>query len=71
MERLEKVIASAGLPIRIPSLQVKGLIQAMQHDKKISQGRIKFILPKKMGEVFITDEVSPSLVEEVLQDWNE
>ena len=70
MKRLEAVIAGAGLPTRIPSLPVKELIQAMQHDKKIVQGKIKFVLPGKIGEVFITDEVSPSLVEEVLSDWN-
>ena len=43
----------------------------MQHDKKVTQGKIKFVLPKKIGEVIITDNVSPSLVEKVLLDWNE
>ena len=71
LDRLEAVITGAGLPTRIPSLPVKELIQAMQHDKKIVGGKIKFILPIKIGEVFITDEVSPSLLEKVLQDWNE
>lgn len=71
LDRLEAIIADAGLPTRIPSLSVKELMQAMQHDKKITRGKIKFVLPKKIGEVFITDEVSSSLVEEVLTDWND
>jgi 3-dehydroquinate synthase len=54
-----------------PSLELGRIIQAVRHDKKILGGRIRFILPKAIGEVFITDEVSPSLVEEVLVSWHE
>ncbi len=64
--RLKDLIARAGLPTEIPSLQLEGLIQAMKHDKKILQGKLRFVLPKSIGEVFITDEVSPSLIEQVL-----
>ncbi|MFC2056651.1 3-dehydroquinate synthase [Chloroflexota bacterium] len=71
VKRLEEVIARTGLPTQIPTLQLERLAQAMKHDKKILQGKIRFVLPKKIGEVFITDEVSPSLVEEVLLNWNE
>ena len=66
LDRLKDVIARAGLPVEIPSLEVDTIIQAMKHDKKIQKGRIRFILPKAIGEVFITDEVKPALVEEVL-----
>jgi len=71
VNRLKKVIARAGLPTQIPTLQLERLIQAMKHDKKILQGKIRFVLPKSMGEVFITDEVNSSLVEQVLVEWNE
>ncbi len=64
--RLNSLIARAGLPVKIPSLQLKRLIQAMKHDKKILQGKIRFVLPKSIGEVFVTDEVSSSMIEEVL-----
>jgi len=69
--RLRNLIARAGLPTEIPSLELKKLIQAMKHDKKILQGKIRFALPKSIGEVFITDEVSPSMIEEVLVVSNE
>ena len=42
----------------------------MGHDKKIMQGKVKYILPETIGKVFITDEVDPSLVEQVLVDGN-
>jgi len=71
LRRLEAVIAGAGLPTRIPSLEIKELLQAMRHDKKIVQGKIKFVLPKNIGEVFITDEVSSTIIEQVLAGMEE
>ena len=64
--RLRRLIERAGLPTEIPNLEVEKIIQAMKHDKKILKGKIRFILPKSIGNVFITDEVSPSLIEEAL-----
>jgi len=38
----------------------------MQHDKKIVDGKIRFVLLREIGEAFITTAVSPSLVEKAL-----
>ena len=69
--RLRNLIQRASLAIETPSLELGRIIQAVRHDKKILGGRIRFVLPKAIGEVFITDKVSPSLVEEVLVGWHE
>jgi len=69
--RLKDVIGRAGLPTEIPSLQLAKLIQAMKHDKKISQGKIKFVLPKSIGNVFITEEASTSVIEQALVKQND
>jgi len=69
--RLKGVIERAGLPTDIPDLKMERIIQAMKHDKKIVGGKIRFVLSKSMGNVFVTDEVSLSLVEQVLVNWNE
>jgi len=66
LARLESLITRAGLPAKMPELETERVIQAMRHDKKISGGKMKFVLLKSIGDVFITDEVSPSLVREVL-----
>ena len=71
VNRLKELITRAGLPTEPPPLELEKIVQAMKHDKKILQGKIRFVLPRTIGEVFVTDEVSPSLVEEVLLDWNE
>jgi len=70
LDRLAEVIQRAGLPVRIPDLSTERIIQAMRHDKKIVKGRVRFILPKSIGEVFVTDEVSPAIVEDVLVNWH-
>ena len=69
--RLKGIIQRAKLTTELPDLEVEKLIQAIKHDKKILRGKIRFILPKALGSVFITDEVSLSLVEQVLVNWNE
>ena len=56
----------AGLPVEMPWLDTGRVIQAMKHDKKIVGGKVRFVLPRAIGDVFVTDEVSLSLVEEVL-----
>jgi len=71
VSRLKSLITRAGLPTEIPDLEVEKIIQVMKHDKKILQGKLRFALPKSIGNVFITDEVSPSLVEQALGGWNE
>jgi len=69
--RLKVIIQRADLTTELPNLEVEKIIQAIKHDKKILRGKIRFILPKALGSVFITDEVNLSLVEQVLVNWNE
>ncbi|MFC1865070.1 3-dehydroquinate synthase [Chloroflexota bacterium] len=66
VSRLKSLIARAGLPTELPSLELEKLIPAMKHDKKILQGKLMFALPKSIGDVFITEEVTPSLIEQAL-----
>jgi len=69
--RLKGVIEKADLPTEMPNLEVEKITRAMKHDKKVRQDKVRFVLLKSIGSVFITDEVSPSLVEEVLAGFNE
>ncbi len=67
VDRLKAIIERAGLLTEIPpNLNAEDIIQSMKHDKKIAGGRIRFVLLRSIGEVFITDEVSPSLVKKAL-----
>jgi len=70
VDRMKAVIEKAGLPTKMPELEIKALLDSMKHDKKITSGRIKFVLLKSIGEVFVTDEVDLSLVEQVIREGN-
>ena len=62
-ERVESVLVSSGLPIRIPNdLVPKQLLQAMGSDKKKKAGRLRYVLLKDVGDVFVTDEVPEEAV---------
>ncbi len=66
LSRIRELFQQAALPVAMPNLAKEKLLQAMKHDKKVRGGRIRMILPRAIGDVFITDEVSQNLIEEVL-----
>lgn len=68
VERLENLLALAGLPTGLPpGLAPDDLLASMQHDKKAAQGRLRFVLLRRLGEAFVTAEVPLPLITEVLQ----
>ncbi len=51
--RIESLLRAAGLPVQVKlsASQRKKLFEAMLLDKKVSQGEVRFVLAKKIGEV--------------------
>lgn len=66
--RQERLLRRFGLPVSCPGLSPDRLIEAMGHDKKLSQGQLSWVLPKGVGCVTIRRDVPLSAVREVL-DW--
>ncbi|MDX2273644.1 MAG: 3-dehydroquinate synthase [Cyanobacteriota bacterium] len=66
-QRQTQLLAKAGLPTRWPSdVSLADLLRAMQADKKIKQGKVQFILPRKLGQVEITQQVTEADVSQAL-----
>ncbi|MDB9460226.1 3-dehydroquinate synthase, partial [Dolichospermum circinale CS-545/17] len=66
-ERQNALIKKAGLPIQIPAaLDVEAIIDALQLDKKVKLGKVRFVLPTQIGAVKVTDEVPTEIIREVL-----
>ncbi len=56
--RIEAVLEKAGLPKRIPvNLTPAALLRAMRSDKKKAGGRLRFILIRDVGDVFVSGDV--------------
>ena len=66
VSRLKNILEKAGLPVVVPDIDIGSVMDAMQHDKKVSIGKSRFVLLNAIGNAFVTDEVSLALVEEVL-----
>lgn len=67
-ERQDCLIAKANLPNKIPAnLKAGDIIEALQADKKVKAGKIRFVLPEQIGKVKITDQVPTEIIRDVLE----
>jgi len=71
LARLELLIKHAGLPFKIPSRKIDGIIQALSHDKKIVNGRIRFVLVQRIGDALMPQAIDIKTIEQTLFNWNE
>jgi 3-dehydroquinate synthase len=66
-ERLRGLVSAYGLPVSIPAkLDPAAIKDYLKTDKKAVSGRLFFVLPTRIGRVFITDAVSEELIERVI-----
>ncbi|MEO5356683.1 MAG: 3-dehydroquinate synthase [Nitrospirae bacterium YQR-1] len=63
------LIESYGLPVSIDSnkISVKALLDAMNYDKKAESGKLKFVLPEKIGTVKVLKGINSEDIEAVLR----
>jgi 3-dehydroquinate synthase len=67
-DRQLALIQKAGLPTHLPTdIDIDAVIAALQTDKKVMAGKVRFILPTQIGTATITDEVPASVIRQVLQ----
>jgi 3-dehydroquinate synthase len=73
VERIERLLDSLGLPIRIPSrYSTEAIVAATARDKKVRAGRVHYALPSRIGRIpappNTTREVDERLVDEALNE---
>lgn len=57
--RVASVINACGLPTTIPRVMSTGqILEAVKRDKKFSQGAIRFVLTERLGNAFVSDQVT-------------
>jgi 3-dehydroquinate synthase len=68
LERITGLFRRAGLPtsVDLNKRQMKQLFAAMRLDKKVSDGQIKFVLARRIGEVQWAQNVPDELIRETL-----
>ncbi len=65
--RVRRLFERAGLPVVGPKLGAEKYLQLMGLDKKVEDGKIRFILLKTLGNAVITSDVPQPLLEETLE----
>ena len=65
-KRQQQLLAALGLPLQAAGLDPAALLAAMERDKKAEQGRLKFVLPSRLGHVELVGQIDGSLVRHVL-----
>jgi 3-dehydroquinate synthase len=68
-ERQIDLLRALNLPTAPNPWPTDDLLAIMRRDKKNRGGRLRFVLPKRLGEVVVIDQVDETLVREVLQSF--
>jgi 3-dehydroquinate synthase len=66
--RQERLLAKFGLPTRPQRWPVADLMAAMRSDKKALAGRLRFVLPRRLGEVALFDDVPEADARQILEE---
>lgn len=65
-ERQYRLLEALKLPTSVPEVEHDRLIAAMRHDKKVEHGKLRFVLPSRMGHVELVGNIDETLVRQSL-----
>jgi shikimate kinase / 3-dehydroquinate synthase len=65
--RLNELLHAFDLPLTAPAIDHNAVLAAMRMDKKVSGGRMRFVLLEGIGRPVLRDDVEPALVEDVVR----
>ncbi|MGA2798286.1 MAG: 3-dehydroquinate synthase [Thermoguttaceae bacterium] len=57
VQRQYKLLETLELPVNTPPLDPDKILSAMMHDKKVQHGKLRFVLPSRLGSVELVDDV--------------
>jgi 3-dehydroquinate synthase len=69
VDRQNELLERLGLPTVPERWPIDDLVATMRSDKKSLAGRLRFVLPRRLGEVALFDDVPEGDVRGVLQDF--
>lgn len=67
VRRQQACLTAYGLPVAWPGLPVEETLALMKHDKKARGGRLKFVLPDRIGHVVQRTDIAESAVRRTLE----
>jgi 3-dehydroquinate synthetase len=70
-DRIEAAVEKVDLPTRFANLETDRIMQLMRSDKKKQSGRLKFALPRAIGDVVIGVDVKDELIRKAIDAVSE
>lgn len=68
-QRQENLLKKSALPVSLDNhLNLENIIETLQLDKKVKGGKVRFILPTKIGKVEIKEEIPSEVIITVLEE---
>ena len=58
LERQNSLVARVGVPEGIGDLSADAILEQIQLDKKVHEGKVRFVLPERIGSVVVRDDVA-------------
>ncbi len=68
-DRVIALLRRCGLPTRLPrGIDIEAVLATMKLDKKVKDGRVRIVLPTRLGQVTLVDDVTADEVSGVCSD---
>lgn len=68
VERLVALLRANGLPVSPGPVDVDELLVAVRRDKKVRQGKLRFVLLRDIGSAFVSHEVTDDCIREAIRE---
>ena len=66
--RLHRLLQSLELPVDVPHLDGKKIVDAMTRDKKVQHGQLRLVLPTRLGHVELVGDVATADIRAALKN---
>ena len=64
--RVERLLGRAGLPVFGPAMGAESYLELMQHDKKVKDGKMRFVLLKQIGKALVSDTATQAEISQAI-----
>lgn len=68
LAEIKNILLELKIPVKLRNLNVSKIISLMEYDKKRNNNRISFVIPRRIGEVLIKNNVNKNTIFESLKE---
>jgi len=66
VEQITALLSDAGLPVALPELDVERCLAVMGTDKKVQAGKLRFVLPTRLGAAAVFTDIPADQVQSAM-----